>query len=250
MRMRALVLGMLALSVAAGCNQAPKQSEETAELAPELKALVLSEAPSDIPHPHYIDFNGKAELLGYALEPSSGLAAPGSKLSLKLYWRSVGKLDEGYVPFTELVTPGGKRIEISGSGPVRQGALVPSKWEPGKVYVDELDITVPADIDAARVSIVVGLKTEPIAPPEPEAPEGGEKPAEKPAKEAGTFGTVYLTVLSGPADDKHGGVVTSLETGVSPATLRARAQKDDKKGVKRPGTKTVSAKPRPAPSAK
>jgi hypothetical protein len=251
--MRALVTIALvcAAYASAGCAQGPQQATdaEKPELTPELKALVLDSAPSDIPHPTYLDFNGKAELIGYTLEPAT-MAAPGSKLSLKLYWRSTGKLGESYVPFTELLTPDGKRLEVEGSGPVRKGALVPANWEPGKVYVDELDITVPADLDAARFTIIVGLKTQPIAPEEPKVTDDAkkdgkaEKAAEKPAD--GTFGTVYLSVLSGPADLKHGGVIATLETGATPGAQRARAAKEGK-GAKRPapGGKPVSAKPRP-----
>lgn len=257
MRARALAVGMILLCAAAGCAKAPAKEgdAEPAELSPQLQALVLDSAPSDIPHPLYLDFNAKAELLGYALEPAS-LASPGSKLSLKLYWRSTGALDEGYVPFTELVTADGRRIEVNGTGPVRKGALVPSRWEPGKVYVDELDIAVPADIDAARFSIVVGLKTEPVAADEPAPAENAKKAEKKPDNATpANFGAVYLSVLSGPADAKHGGVIATLDTGVTAASLRARAAKDDKRApgaLKRApgaGKLPVSAKPRPAPSA-
>jgi hypothetical protein len=231
-----------------GCAKAPASSDEgEAQAVPaELKSLVLDEAPNDIPHALYMDFNGRAELLGYALD-STGTAAPGSQVSLKLYWRSTGKLGAGYLPFTELVTPDGTRVEVEGNGPVRKGQLTPQNWVPGKVYVDELSFTVPKDLDAARFSIVVGLRTQPVAPEQPA--EGAEKKAEKPADE-GAFGLVYLSVLSGPADQTHGGVLATLETGLTGAK-RARAGKD--KGAspaKRvPGTPT-SAKPRPAASAK
>lgn len=254
MRMRALAFGLVALCVAAGCAQAPVKEGETEkpELSPQLKSLVLDEAPSDIAHPLFIDFNGRAELLGYALEPETK-APPGSQVSLKLYWRSTGKLDEGYVPFTELVLPSGTRIDVDGSGPVRKGELVPSNWEQGKIYVDEVQLTVPPDIDAARFSIVVGLKTQPVAPDEPAAepePKDSKKAARKQEEPvAANFGTVYLSVLSGQADSKHGGVVATLETGVTSDSLRARAAKSDKKAaagaLKRPPGKPASAKPRP-----
>jgi hypothetical protein len=225
-----------------------------------VKSLVLDETPTDIAHPLFIDFNGRAELIGYALEPETK-AAPGSQVSLKLYWRSTGKLDAGYVPFTELVLPSGARIDVDGTGPVRKGELVPSNWEQGKIYVDELQITVPPDIDSARFSIVAGLKTEPVAPEEPAAePElKDDKKADKKAEQVapGTFGVVYLSVLSGQADSKHGGVIATLETGVTAGALRARAVKGDKKAVgalkRAPGkpasAKPASAKPRPAQPA-
>jgi hypothetical protein len=255
MRMRAPAALLVALCVA-GCAQAPAREDagDKPELSAQAKSLVLDQAPSDIPHPLYIDFNGRAELLGYALEPD-GKAAPGSQLSLKLYWRSTGKLDGEYVPYTELVLPNGSRSEVEGSGPVRKGELVPSNWEPGKVYVDELSFTVPKDIDAARFSIVVGLRTVPIAPEEPAeapAPKDPKKAPRKADKAAeGAFGPVYLSVLSGPADSKYGGVIASVETGVTTAALRARAKNDKRGGaaapLKRPAGKPVSAKPRPAP---
>ncbi|HYP87734.1 MAG TPA: hypothetical protein VEQ59_06265, partial [Polyangiaceae bacterium] len=165
-----------------------------------------------------------------------------------------GALADGYVPFTELVTPDGRRIEVDGAGPVRKGALTPSHWEAGKVYVDELDIAVPGDIDAARFSIVVGFKTQPIAAEEPAKADDAKKDDKKAETAAGSFGAVYLSVLSGPSDNKHGGVLTTLETGATPGAQRARAAKDDKRpgAVKRlpgAGKLPASAKPRPAPSA-
>ncbi len=240
---------MALLCAAAGCAQspAPGGDAEKPELTPELKALVLESAPTDIPKRLYIDFNGKAELVGYALEPAT-MAAPGTKLSLKLYWRSTGKLGAGYTPFTELVAGSGKRFEVAGSGPVRTGALVPESWEPGKVYVDELDITVPAELDSARFSIVVGLRTAPVSVEEPaeeaKAEEKAEKAEGKPA--VGQFGAVYLSVLSGPADLERGGVIATLETGLTPGAQRARAAKDGKPQKRPPAGKPASAKPRPA----
>jgi hypothetical protein len=235
--------------VAVGCGQAPAATAEAEkpELTPEQKALVLDSAPTDIPKPLYMDFNGKAELLGYSLEPST-MAAPGSKLSLKLYWRSTSKLGPGYKPFTQIVT-GNKRFDVEGGGPVRRGALGPETWEPGKVYVDELDVTVPDELDSSRFSIVVGLRTAPIAVEEPEAAaEKQDEKAEKTAKPAaGQFGAVYLSVLSGPADAKYGGVLATLETGLTPGAQRVRAAKDGKPQKRPPSTRPASAKPRPSP---
>lgn len=255
MRMRALAVGLVALA-AVGCAQSStKQEEAKPELSAELTSLVLSEAPSDLPNPLFIDFGGKVALLGYALEPAS-LAAPGSKVSLKLFWRCSSKLAEGYKLYTELVTAGGKRFEVEGGGALRQG-LPPAHWEPGKIYIDEVTLTVPQEMEAARFSIVVGLKTDPIAPEpsaEDEVAKKDQKKDEKDEKPA-TFGAVRLPVLSGPADAKHGGVIATLETGVTPGAKRARAAKDEKRGagaLKRPlppGKMPVSAKPRPVPAA-
>jgi len=242
MRLSACLL--LALSVCAGCAQAPATPEPTEkpELTPELKSLVLDQAPTDISHPLYADFNGKAELVGYALEPE-GTAAPGSKLKLKVYFRSTGTLAEGYSPFVELVTSGGRRIELSGSGPMQGGPLAPANWETGKVYVDEVPITVPTDINAARFSIVVGFKTAPVAPQEPAEPAAkkDDKKADKTAEPV--FGPVYLTVVSGPADPKHGAVIATVETGVTPGVQRVLARD----AAKRPSKAPAGTRPGAAP---
>jgi hypothetical protein len=239
MRTHALAVGFLLLT-AVGCAQPTvKEDEEQPELGPELKALVLDQAPSDVPNPTFVDFGGKVALIGYALEPAR-LAAPGSKLTLKLFWRSMSELGESYRVYTELVTPGGKRFPVEGTGPVRQGALKPGTWESGKIYIDELDITVPEELDAPRFSIVVGLKTAPVAPEEPAVVKVGAKADQaKDEPSEGNFGEVYLSVLSGLSDAKHGGVVATLETGVVPGAKRARTGKDEKRpliGNKRPAS--------------
>ena len=256
MRMRALAVGLVALCVASGCAQAPAvegEAAEKAELSPQLKALVLDQAPTDLAHPLYIDFNGRAELLGYALEPEAK-AAPGSQLSLKLYWRAGGKLEGGYVPYTELLLPDGKRVELEATSPVRQGELSPANWERGKIYVDEITATVPKDLEVARFSIVVGLKTAPI-PEEPKEeaeaekkPEKGDKKAEEAAP--ATFGSVYLSVLSGPADSKHGGVIATLETGYTRPVAGKGAKKPPTSAIKRAPGAPVPGKPAPAPAPK
>jgi hypothetical protein len=250
MRMQVVAIGVLALLVGAGC--ARQTSEEAPELSAELRGLVLDDVPTDIRSPAYIDFNGKVSLVGYSLEPER-LAPPRSKVSLKLFWRAHSKLAPGYKLYTELVTPAGQRFDVGGGGPLRQGELGPSAWQPGKVYVDEVTLTVPEDIDAARFSIVVGLKAEPLAAVEAEAEMAA---AGEPKEGVPTFGSVYLRVLSGLADAKHGGIVATLDTGVTPGAKRARAARDEKRGgAKRPlpGKQPASAKPRdpaarPAPS--
>jgi len=227
------LIGVAACLTLSGCAQAnADQPEEKREVPAELKAFVLDEAPSDVQRPLYIDFQGKAELVGFALEPA-GLAAPGSKLQLKLYWRSTGRLSPGYKLFTHLVVPSGKRFPVEGAGPLRKGALSPSDWEPGKVYVDELELSVPEELDAARFSIVAGIAREPVQVVDAE-PEGGaeaKEPAEKPEGKAklGTFSAVHLRVLSGPSDGRHGGIVATLETGVTPGAKRARTSKTTKR---------------------
>ncbi len=258
MRIRRVAVGVVALWAFAGCAPAPstEAAAEPPELSAAQKALILDEAPTDIPNARYIDFNSKVVLLGYSLSPSN-LAAPGSKLSLKLYWRSVSKLGQGYSLFTQLVTPSGKRFDVEAAGPLRQGdALAPSNWQPGKVYVDEIELSVPEELEAPSFSIVVGVRTAPVAPEAPveKADAAGEDAKDEAKKDDAAesaaepaFSPIYLTVISGVADGKFGGVVATLATGVTPGAKRARAAKDDKRvNAKRPTPGKPPLRPRPA----
>jgi hypothetical protein len=257
MGMRAVAVSVVALWSIVGCAEVPTKEgdAEVPELSADQKSLVLERAPSDIPNLRYIDFNSKAELLGYSITPAN-LAAPGSKLTLKLYWRSLSKIEEGYTLFTQLVTPGGKRFDVQATGALRQGgALSPSKWEPGKVYVDEAELSVPDDLEAASFSIVVGFKIAPVVADEPaeaERDDSNKARAKDEETREAAFSPVYLSVLSGAADGKYGGVVATLATGVTPGAKRARGAKDDKRGVKRPGAPgrppVKSARPATPPS--
>ncbi len=242
-RMQGLSVVSLVLCAATGCaDPSAVEAEQKPEVPAELKSYVLNEAPTDIPHRLHIDFGGKAEIIGYALEPER-LAAPGSKIQLKLFWHSSNKISPGFTLFTQLTAPSGKRFPAEGAGPLRKGPLSPSEWEPGNVYIDELELSVPEELDAARFSIVTGIRGEPskVVDAQPEGT-GEQEPAPKPEAEAekGTFSAVHLRVLSGASDGRHGGVIATLDTGITPGSRRAKPAKDAKRagqaaGQRRPG---------------
>jgi hypothetical protein len=189
--------------VLSACSQAP--AVKPAALDPALEAKVLDSVPSDIENRTFIDFEGKVQLIGYDLAPRD-LAAPGSKIKLKLYWKSSAPLAPGWNLFTHVLDSRGKQVKNADeAGPLRklalgpggrqQQVLGPSAWKPGKIYIDELEFDLPREVQTPEVSLMVGLWLDP-----------------KPGQKGGS--TYRLGVISGPSDGENRGIVAHLKTGV------------------------------------
>jgi len=155
---------VLCIGVLTACVSPPPAAEKhdpKAE-AERLKDYVLSAPPADIGSHVDADFGGKVVLLGAKVEPTTGLK-PGSKVKFTLYWRAQQKLDAGYKLFTHIVDGSGERVlNIDNVGPLRElragsPALPPSDWEPGKIYVDEQDFTIPATLKTEKMQILTGV---------------------------------------------------------------------------------------------
>jgi hypothetical protein len=168
---------------------------------------------------------GKVHLVGWE---SRGTCETGSTLSLKLYWRSVKKLDRGYHLFTHLAAPDGKLYAFDDVGPLRETVsesefgkvprLPPSAWTPGMIYVDEQTLTVP-DVDAQTLALSVGLNCELFAPG------GGPKVGE------------FALQISDVSDGRHG-----ARSRVSRRAFRGgKSQKEDVR--RRPGLRPDDQRP-------
>ena len=160
----ALVIGLLAAQTA-GCKEskAPKPDK----LSPALAAKVLNEIPSDLKHRTAFDFEGKVELVGYEIAPEGDLK-PGAKFDVKFYWLSKERLTPGWLLFTHLMGPHNQQIQnftdvgplralVTGADGIKRQALPPSAWTPGKVYIDEQSLQIPADVRVPTVTLTVGV---------------------------------------------------------------------------------------------
>ena len=146
-----------------GCvSTPPVETKDTEQQSERLKSYILAQAPSDVGERVDAEFDGKVTLLGARIEPA-GVAKPGDKLKLTLYWKSEQKLDGAWKLFTHIVDANGERvINIDTVGPLRElhsgtPALPPSDWTPGKVYVDEQTFTVPASVKTDKIQILTGI---------------------------------------------------------------------------------------------
>ena len=151
---------VVALALTSSCVTGSK--EVTAQDKERLKAYILDQAPPQIEHRLNINYDDKVTLLGYSLEPA-GPVPPGAKVRLTMYWESKAAVGDGWNLFTHILDGSGERIlNIDNVGPLRQlrhhrQILWPTAWQPGKVYVDEQEFTVPGTVKTRRIQVVVGL---------------------------------------------------------------------------------------------
>jgi hypothetical protein len=192
-----------------------------AEADASLGTYVLEAVPTDVQNRTLVDFGGAVHLVGYDLSPADR-AAPGSTLHLKLYWRSVKKLSPGWSLFTHVVAADApKPYAFDNVGALRQAVpdatlgtkqkLSPSDFVPGKVYVDEQDIVVPA-VAVPEVTLAVGI---------------GREAVQLTGKEIERLAGSRLEILSGISDGQDRAVIARLATGVVPG------QKNDPRGERR-----------------
>lgn len=211
--------------VLAGCAAPPESAKADASLG----SYVLASVPADVQNPTLVDFGGAVHLVGWDLDPK-GTATPGSTLKLKLYWRSVKKLSDGWSVFTHLVDPSApKPYAFDGVGPLREAVpdsthgtkqkLSPSDWVPGMVYVDEQSIRVP-DVGSPEITLVVGLSREAL---------------QVVGHELDGLTGLRLPILSGLSDGRDRAVIARLETGVNPNQKRAKPERKPKGNERRPG---------------
>jgi hypothetical protein len=193
---RVLVLSGLAALAVACSNPSGQEQQQDAPVPAALRTFVLDDVPSDVPNRTFVDFGGKVHLVGWDVQPE-GVVAPGSKLTLTMYWRSAARLDSGWALFTHLTGNGGKRIgNVDDVGPLRgANGLSPSSWQPGKVYVDSQTFEIPRGIRDSEITIVVGVWK----------------------------GNARLDVLSGRVDRERRAIVAHVKTGLARPSAPARA---------------------------
>ncbi|HVU05679.1 MAG TPA: hypothetical protein VHE30_28215 [Polyangiaceae bacterium] len=156
MRMRELGFSIVVLALAAGC--APGGSPEDAA---KLSAFVVGGVPEEARSANF-DFGGKVQIVGTSVSPS-GTAAPGSQVTLTLYWKRTGSLEPGWGLFTHIENDEGRQLRnFDHEGGFRsalegtKGGL--SSLELGKIYQEKQTIELPKpDELTPRVGIIVGV---------------------------------------------------------------------------------------------
>ncbi|MCC6554588.1 MAG: carbohydrate-binding family 9-like protein [Polyangiaceae bacterium] len=142
------LLAAVALAAAAcGDEPPPLSSAQEAQLAPFMNA-----APPAGMVETDVDFDGKVRLLGYVVSPRQAVYNPGARVTVLLYWRCDQRVENGYDLLTHLVSETGELIQnIDDHGPLRKmegfegQPLAPSRWKPGKTYLDQLTFIVPGE---------------------------------------------------------------------------------------------------------
>ena len=139
-------LALLAILSTACVGGGKGQSAEDKE---RMKAFVVESVPESAKKLD-VNFENKIHLVGYRVEPEN--APPGTDLKLTYYWRCDEPIEAGWALSTHVQHEGYDRPDNADAvGPLREwkeGAQIfgPSRWERGKIYVDEQTYKMPADI--------------------------------------------------------------------------------------------------------
>ena len=240
----------------AGC-QAPEGKADK-PIPAELQPYVLDAVPADVAHRTLIDFENRMQLVAYDLEPE-GVVDEGAKVTLSLYWQPLERLEadaEGrtWAVFTELLDGRGRPHpdgRVAASGTLR-GSLPLAEWRPGKIYLDESEMTLPDPLWSSEVLFAVGFERQWDYPVLPDGA-GGAGPGDSEAADDGADSAeeqevetkplpMRLKVVSGPSDRQGRGIVTVRQTNFDPqvakkkAAARAAAEKEaaSRRGRRRP----------------
>ena len=95
-------------------------------------------------------------LLGWKLM-SNETPKPGGTVRVQLYWQPHGQIKEELLSFLHLYSPSLKRSwAVDNRGVARPDS---QWWDPDKYYVDDLRLSLPADLPPLSYSLVAGLVT-------------------------------------------------------------------------------------------
>jgi hypothetical protein len=146
----------------ASCVGSKKPNKEQQTKGKSIDKYVKTEAPADITKLD-INFDDKITLLGYKMKSTP--VKPGERVKFTLYWKVNQALGEdGWRLFTHIMSSDNKRLlNIDNVGPLRDSGKgdaqlhPPSKWEAGKVYVDEQSFKVPKKAQGDDIQIISGI---------------------------------------------------------------------------------------------
>lgn len=102
------------------------------------------------------DFDGRARLLGYALDTTAPEA--GGELVVSTYWTGQQPMRKDYSVFVHLQGPDGAVVGQSDGAPGVCGDAVPATtWRPGRIVFDRRAVRIPRDAPPGRYVPTVGL---------------------------------------------------------------------------------------------
>ncbi len=109
-----------------------------------------SSIPSNIT-PMQTNFSDMVDLIGYRIDRP----AP-DQLSLDLYWKTVGPIDQPYVVFNHVLNQQGEIIAQADGRP-QGGSLLMTCWQPNEMYADRYIISLTSPIPAGTYTLEAGL---------------------------------------------------------------------------------------------
>lgn len=153
---------LLVTSLIVGCSKKPATNKASREKPKATISQYEKSGPPKKVEALDIDFDGKAQIVGYRLKPERGFKR-GQNVKLTLYWKSVAPIEEGYALVGHVLDESGESVmNLAGDGPLRKmksgkPVLPPSLWQPGKYYTDDVTLKIPSKVKTDTVKVVVGI---------------------------------------------------------------------------------------------
>jgi len=110
--------------------------------------------PPAVPNRLDTDLEGKAHLLGYAVDPRD--VHPGETMHLTLYWQAGFVGDKDYTVFVHVIDQDGRMWAGQDNWP-QNGEFPTSLWMAGEFITDTYEIDLPPDIPPGAYQIEVGM---------------------------------------------------------------------------------------------
>ncbi len=117
---------------------------------PPLTRSALNSAPSNI-SPLQVNFGDMVDLIGYRIDRPAL-----DQLSLDLYWKTVGPIDQPYVVFNHVLNQRGEIIAQEDGRP-QGGSLLMTCWQPNETYADHYIIPLASPISSGTYTLEAGL---------------------------------------------------------------------------------------------
>ena len=108
--------------------------------------------PPGMEHSLHIDFEDKAQLIGYSFD--NAIAFPGARVTVTLYWRALRPIEHEYSAFVHLVSGNNKLTQQDN---VHPGGIPTTSWRYDQFVRDEHPLTIPPDAKPGVYRLLAGL---------------------------------------------------------------------------------------------
>jgi hypothetical protein len=156
---RWMVCGVLLTSA---CVEQPRRSggANAGPSSREVEAVRSRVASNTAPNPAHrlnVDFGGKVTLLGYDITPDSTTMRPGTRFTVKWYWKCDNTVGDGWKLFTHFTDATTSRENHDGDGSEVRRLYQPERWRRGEYITDVQEFTVAEGWNAPILRVYTGL---------------------------------------------------------------------------------------------
>jgi 4-amino-4-deoxy-L-arabinose transferase-like glycosyltransferase len=103
-----------------------------------------------------VDLGDRLTLHGVTMTPAANTVAPGTDVTVRLFWQARDWSATDYTAFVHLVGPDGALVAQMDKPPL-QGFLPTSTWYPGQRVTDDFTLTLPADAAPGAYTLYTGF---------------------------------------------------------------------------------------------